>query len=264
MSLPENYLERIWDGGQRHLAAGRYVAARQALEAAEAIAWRRREAATLARVYLPLMEARRLLRHQAAGGVLVIAEASGARFPPHHFARFLKCAAGTVLLPAGDWGRVATVEMAGRRGGAALEVLVLVRHGGQTRLVSPADLRIAAGLPVRFSMDAKAALDPVAAAEFAGSGAGDFAVPLPPAGIYDPADSSTRALHALAMESLLVAWETLALRWQSRHPLPAKGPSQDAAWRELAWLRQTLQVDPACEPAAMRLITLAESVGRAG
>jgi len=65
-------------------------------------------------------------------------------------------------------------------------------------------------------------------------------------------------MGALARESLLIAWEALALKWQHRHP-PRQGAT---AWEELAWLRHALQVDPACEPIALRLIALAEAIER--
>src|SRR4051794_38239918 len=72
MQLPTEHLFRVWDNGQRHLAEGRYIAARGALEAAEAIAWRTQDAQSLARLYLPLLEARRLIRYQAAEGRIEI------------------------------------------------------------------------------------------------------------------------------------------------------------------------------------------------
>ena len=67
-----SYMYRLWDVGQRHLAGGRYVAACIALEGAERAAWSARDARTLARVYLPLLEARRQIRYQAAEGEIVI------------------------------------------------------------------------------------------------------------------------------------------------------------------------------------------------
>jgi hypothetical protein len=82
------------------------------------------------------------------------------------------------------------------------------------------------------------------------------------------ADAAAKALHAMARESLIVAWEALALHWQHRHP-PPKGPkskharnSMDAAWDEMAWLRLALRIDPACEPVSMRLMALGEAVER--
>ena len=82
-------------------------------------------------------------------------------------------------------------------------------------------------------------------------------VPLPVAGRYCAAGKGS-GLHAVARESLIAGWEALALKWQARHTVRAE------AEEELGWLRRALEVDPACEPVAMRLMALAEAVGRRG
>jgi hypothetical protein len=239
---------RRWSEGERLLAAGRYVAACGLLEQAAGMAWRAGEAGTLARVYLPLLEARRQIRLQAAEGRIIVDNGSkGAGL------RELEEAGAGTLLVAGNDARAlrlaGTVEMAARRARRCYEVLLLVRRGHQVRLVSPHDPTFAAGLPVRWTREAGAALADAAARE--------LVVPLPPAGIYD---GRVAGLGALAREALLVAWEALALGWQSRHALRADaGP-----WEELAWLRGALRIDPACEAAAMRLIAVAEGVARGG
>src|SRR5437762_2488088 len=76
---------------------GRYVAARRELEAAEAAAWRKQDCASLARIYLPLLEVRRQIRQNATDGVIIIA-------PPHEigakrkvFAEFVRESSGTLL-----------------------------------------------------------------------------------------------------------------------------------------------------------------------
>jgi len=83
----------------------------------------------------------------------------------------------------------------------------------------------------------------------------DLVVPLPPVGRYKVGDP----LHAVARESIITAWEALALRWQSRHPLRDR-----TAWGEVTWLLKALEIDPACEPVAMRLMAVAEGIGRRG
>jgi len=242
------YLYRLWDQGQRHLAAGRYVAARALLERAAAYAWRAREARCLARMYLPLLEVRRLIRHQAAEGQIVITE------PAVHGRRqlrqFQEAAAGTFLMcdhTARGIRLAHAIHGAARRTGRRLEVLLLVRHGHHTRLAAPRDPTFAAGLGVSWTRDPSAAI--------AASTDPALIVPLPPPGTYD---GHASGLGALARESVLIAWEALALRWQSRHPLFAgAGP-----WEELLWLREALEIDPACEPITLRLIALAEGVAR--
>ena len=242
------YLYRLWEQGQRHLAAGRYVAARTLLERAADSAWRGREARALARIYLPLLEARRLIRYQAAEGKIVIAESAlGAG---RVLREFTQATAGTFLVcdntPRGV-GLAQGVHAAGRRTGRCLEALVVLGHGDHTRLASPRNPTFAGGVSVLWTRDPSAAI--------ANSTDPGLVLPLPPPGAYD---GGTCGLGALARESVLIAWEALALRWQSRHPL-ARGAGP---WEELLWLREALEIDPACEPITLRLIGLAEGVAR--
>ncbi len=207
-----------WDQGQRQLATGHYCAAREALQSAEAAAWNARDAASLARIHLPLLEVCRQIRYFAAEGQIEIRE--------HE------------ILMRADTG----IE----------ERLVLLHQGPQMRLASPAAGSSAAdfeaALPVQWVTSESAVIGP--------STEPALVVPLPPPGVYD----GRRGLGTVARESILIAWEALALRWQRHNPFP---PNADP-WAEVAWLRQALQIDPACEPVAMRLIALAEGIGRVG
>jgi hypothetical protein len=268
---------RLWDQGQRHLAAARYIAARRDLEAAEAIAWRNRDARTLARLYLSLLEARRQIRYHAVEGTLLIDPAGVAqRSAPLRQFMHAPPPAGVLLIgtPA-DPRSIATathiardIQYAALRTGACLEALLLIRSGSEIRLAPPPDPRFAAGFPIRWTLSP--------GEQIANSTEPELVVPLPPAGCYAPpatrlhapaevaADPARAKLHALARESLIVAWEALALRWQHRHPpVGARGMTpRESAWREIAWLRRTLLVDPACEPVTMRLIALGEAIER--
>jgi hypothetical protein len=246
------FLYRLWGQGQQHLACGRYSAARRALEAAEAIAWRQRDAASLARIYLPLLETRRLLRYQAVEGQIVVCEPLGgaATAQRQQLRHFLIQAAGTILLPVARdpvqaLHAAQSIRFAACRTNRPLEALVLLQQRATTRVASPADARWSAGLPVISTRDERAAIgestDP------------NLKVLLPSPGQYD---GKNRGLGALARESLIIAWEALTLRWQSRHPLVRRA----TPWDEMAWLRRALKVDPACEPVMMRLIALAEGL----
>ena len=245
----------MWDQGQQRLAEGRYVAARTDLEAAEKLAWRRREAGALARMYLPLLEVRRQIRYLAVEGKIVI----GA--PSNSVVRECSNApAGTMLIEARAGDAFKALQLAertrmdARRGGRCLESLLLVHRGNESRLTSPADPLFAAGIPVAWSPDGSGTI--------ADSTNTDFIAPLPPAGVYD---RQTAGAGERARESLLMAWEALGLKWQRRHPFVVRrgGTSPtEAAWRELEWLRQGLRIDPASEPISMRLISLAESIAR--
>ncbi len=282
---PSDFLYRLWDQGQQHLAAGRYAAARRELEAAEATAWRHADARSLARLYLPLLEARRLIRYQAVEGVILICPPPPALSTTHehHLLRqFLNNESGTILLsssaphkthsspdPTAHIRHLAgSVQYEARRSGHWLEALLLIQHGTETRIASAADPTFAAGISICWTQCPTAPLgdstDP------------DLIIPLPPPAQYTgkPATVKTEpsrpsGLHALARESLLVTWEALALKWQRRHPPPRSSPTarnakaQHPAWNEMAWLRLALRIDPACEPISMRLMALAEAIERA-
>jgi hypothetical protein len=255
-TVPENlsYMERQWESGQRHLVAGRYVAARSDLQAAEAIAWREKDFRSLARLYLPLLEARRQIRYNAAEGAVVICPPGLSQTAEQRALRnFLRADSGTILLgcaagcgPAGACRLAESVQYASRRTGRWLEALLLIDHGGEVRLSTQADPTFAAGLPVEWTSDPKRMIG--------ASTDGHLIVPLPPAGTYRAGDP----LHAVARESLIVAWEALALKWQHRHPLRKNAQP----WDEIAWLRRALRIDPACEPISMRLMSLVELMER--
>lgn len=239
-------LHRFWSQGQDHLVAGRYVAARRSLEAAEAIAWRSRDTTSLARIYLPLLEARRQIRYNAADGRILITPAIPSR---ESLATLFASPAATLLITA-DAHTVAKaqiiaelVDRAARRTSHWLEAAILLVRKAETRLVSPAAPFFNAGIPVTRDTATKLLASTDAA----------LTLPLPPAGVYTAAP-----LQPIARESLLIGWEALALRWQHRHP-PA---SSLTPWQELAWLRKTLCIDPACEPVTMRLIAVAEAISR--
>jgi hypothetical protein len=243
-------LYRLWHEGERLLVTGRYVAARSLLERAAGVAWRTRDARSLARLYLSLLEVRRQIRYQAVEGRIVIG--GGDKRAMREQIRQLERSPAGVFLVGGDRDgalRLArAVEISARRKGACWETLLLLRHREQVRLASPHEAHFAAGLPVRWTREASAVVEE--------STESALAVALPPVGTYDGRETG---LGALARESLLMAWEALALRWQSWHPLAAgAGP-----WEELAWLRGALRIDPACEPVTMRLIAVAEGVERA-
>jgi len=237
-------MERLWDLGQQHLVAGRYVSARRLLEAAESIAWRAADARTLARLYLSLLETRRQIRQTAAEGTIIIGDWRQARAEREQSRVFLNQAAAGTFLFAGHHPEkmAAGVPYAARRRFACLEGLILLTHRDETRVAALGDATFAGGLSVRWTTDPADLIQPGA----------EVVVPLPPAGSYQPG----HPLHALARESLIVAWEALALKWQARHPL--KGD----AWEQMAWQRLALRIDPACEPAAMKMIALAEGVER--
>ncbi len=204
----------LWDAGQRHLAGLRYVAARTALEAAEAAAWRARDARALGRIYLPLLETRRQIRYQAAEGVVVICDSvMKAERSAATLREFLKEPAGTILLPC-------PATAAGKQAGCLFA-------GSVQYEAAP-----------RGAMAGGASADRACRGEARGDNCGmrtsrrgcelfglgnllprlarrritSWSYPCRRLGVI-----RTGALHAIARESLIVGWEALALKWQRRH-----------------------------------------------
>ncbi len=261
------FMNRLWDVGQQHLAAGRYVAARIDLEIAERQAWRRRDAEALARIYLPLLETRRQIRYLAAEGKILIATPAACAPPAmRQFFTATPATAGTLILVAGRQdssrarGLAKCVRSAVQRAGQCAEVLLVIQHATENRLVSLADPHFAAGIPVNFTAAPGPALPDTASLA--------FAITLPPPGTYG---GESPGPGEMARESILLAWEALALKWQRRHPLkshfaPAPhsqaAPDSQSAWQEIDRLRSALRLDPACEPISMRIMSLAESLAR--
>lgn len=244
------HMERLWDIGQQHLAAGHYVAAARDLEAAEGLAWRRRDPTSLARIYLPLMEARRQIRQNAVEGPLLLA----ATDTPHTLNAALRDLtsrdAGTLVINCRDACKAAgSVRYAARRNLACLEALIAIAHAGQYRLCSLGDPHFAAGLPLRFTHNPADLVQPQDKHD-------QPEIPLPPWGRHDPGTPQ----HAQARESLLVAWEALGMGWRDRHLPPPGKPKAD--WHTIALLRLALRIDPACEGIMQELIRTAEALAR--
>ncbi len=236
-----------WAAGERCLAAGLYMPARRVLETAESIAWRRGDAYSLSRLYLPLLETCRQLRCQAGDGLIVIVDPWRRAAQRQAAARLIRWGAGTMICSGPRAVQQSRYIMRlARSRGLPLEALVLCGRRERWRISSPADPTFAAGLPVRFTRDPAALYEPASPE--------NMTVTLPGPGFFTEGEPA----HGLAKESLLAAWEGLALRWQSRHP------GQAAPWAQMQWLRESRRIDPACEPVLTRLIQLAEQIARDG
>src|SRR6478752_3970854 len=69
---PSSDLQSLCELGQEQLMRMEYLAAERTLERAEAIAWDARDFDTLARLYMPLQEARRQRRQRCGEGVVCL------------------------------------------------------------------------------------------------------------------------------------------------------------------------------------------------
>ncbi len=232
----------LCDAGQRALARGRYVAAKRLLEQSERMAWRRRDAAALARIYLPLLETCRQIRQLACEGFVFV----GGQANPAAIWRASGEASthtpGVVLLPAAMQKSAQKIYSAAQSQNRPLEILVLLQSGHQWWLASPYAPRLAVGLPVRWLGQAAPVTAPEADMP--------WTCPLAAPGFY----AAGSPLAVMTGEAVLLAFEKLALQWQSRHAVPAD------PWAKMALLRTARRIDPACEPVLMRLLALAQSL----
>jgi hypothetical protein len=229
-----------WNLGQQHLGAGRYLSARRYLEIAERAAWEARDARSLARLYLPLLETRRQIRYLAVEGTILIGDGDPTR-ERRLLAGFLRSSLGTAIFASAAADRLAArVLDHARVTGRPFEALYR-RGNALNAFAAPWS---ADAIACRITSDPGVIVEPAAPDRL-------IAI-FPPPGLH----VAGSAAQAQARESLLIVWEALGLRWQSRHHADA-GP-----WGELAWLRAALTVDPASEPISMRLMALAEGIAR--
>ena len=237
----ELWIEKLWDSGQRLLVAGRYAAARRELEAAEASAFHRRDAALLARIYLPLLEACRQLRQLSTEGVISIDASGGVHRSA--WAEMKQSAAsggGVIVTASASIARV--ISRRARFSHHPIECLLLATKNNETRILSPHAARFSRGLPVTWR--------PVDRAQTLPAPPEQMQVALPPPGIYPPGSPGHRA----AAESIILLQEALALKQMPLARLPKDG------WSQIAVLRGIRMIDMACEPVNIRLMREAEKV----
>jgi hypothetical protein len=237
----ESWIEKLWNAGEQLLVHGQYCAARRELEAAEAAAFQRRNAALLTRIYLPLLETCRQVRQLSTDGLISLQ----VHAPDHRSARSeLKrfAAHGGGVLISGSAKLACTLARRARLAGCPVECLLLVRKGDRTHITHPLDAQLISGLPVvwRPAHDAETLPEPPE----------KMCVALPPPGDY----VAGMAGHSSTTESILLLYEALALRQIRRRQLPSDG------WPLMASLRKIRLIDMACEPVTIRLLREAEKL----
>ncbi|MGC8623911.1 MAG: hypothetical protein ACP5VQ_01435 [Phycisphaerae bacterium] len=238
-STTSHFAQRLWDSGQSLLAAGRYVAARRELEAAEHQAFLRHNAVLLAGIYLPLLEAVRQIRQLCCDGIIAIIAAD--QTSRRHAVLELATSGGVWLEL--ETGRRSTTRSCGKLLAVAdvpFEFLRLSLVASHWYLTAHGDQHL--GIPVIWTTDPGHLIAPAAPE--------NMVAILPPPGIYRPGDPQ----HAQARETLFLVWEALALGWLGRRHRQSDG------WEALAILRQARKIDPACERILMQMMALAESL----
>lgn len=233
---------RLWDSGQSLLAAGRYVAARRELEAAERQAFIRRDAALLAGIYLPLLEASRQIRQCCCDGIIAITPGDTMEERPA-LRELSKTGGMRLVMETSSTGKTRAARDTIKPSGSAdvpLESLRLIAHQRSWRITANGQARI--GIPVLWTKDSARMIEPADSEHLVAI--------LPPPGIYRPGDPR----HTQARETVLLTFEALALQWLKRQG------EQDVSWAALAILRKARDIDSACERILMRMIALAEAL----
>lgn len=250
MSAPAYDLQSLCESGQQQLMRMEYLEAEATLARAEREAWAVRDWDTLARLYMPLQEARRQKRQRCGEGVVCLDLA--AQGPEDHVdaRRVIENYPHGQLLVAG-WGSIAP----------ALEVRRLqAEHGLYVETF------LAAVYPIGTT-DRNAAPTAV------------VIVPLEDVRLPDPSPRSIDdLLRALPAHSVVIPdrdlprgsrrgdtrtyGEVMAM-WERLHaPFLAAADSQPDPVRKMEGYRTTLRVDYACELAHQKLSSVAKDLAR--
>jgi len=238
-------LQELCESGQQALMRMDYLRAEALLAEAERHAWDARDWDTLARLYMPLQEARRQRRLRCGEGVVVLdllAEGPDDRVDGRHVVENFPHGQ---LLVAG-WGTVEPalqVRALQAEHGLFVETFLAavypVGSGRAIAIVPTADVRLPAPTP-RQSIDRLVA-------------------ELPPHSIVVNADElpvGTRRGDTQTFAQVAAMWEGLHL------PFLAAADMQADPVRRIEHYRNTIRVDYACELAHQKLSDVARELGR--
>jgi hypothetical protein len=246
MTLPAAAdVQAICEQGQQLLMETRYWEAERTLAQAERIAWEARDWDTLARLYMPLQEARRQRRQRCGEGVValdLLAEGPSDQIDPEHV--FSNYPHGQLLVAG--WG---TIQPAiGVRDLAA-------RHGRYVETFLAATYPVGGGRAVVIVPTRDVAL-PSADRDWSI----DELIPNLPAHSIVLAESELprgiRKGTTQTYAEVMALWERLAAPF-----LAAADSSVDPIARVVGY-RQTIRVDYACELAHQHLSDLAKTMDR--
>ena len=238
-------LQALCETGQRQLMEMQYLAAESSLSRAEIIAWERRDFDTLARLYLPLQEARRQRRQRCGEGTVSLdLLATGPHDSPDPERLLADSPSGQWLLAG--WGSIAP----------ALRLRQL-----QADKQIYVDTFLAAVYPMA---DSRRVVVIVPTAEVAlplprGQSIDVLLADLPLHCITLHEDELPKGTRAGTFETY---GEVMAI-WERLHrPFLAAADMQVDPIRKIEHYRRTIQVDYACELAHQRLAEVAKGLAR--
>jgi hypothetical protein len=233
-------LQDLCEQGQSLLMETRYWDAERALARAEKIAWESRDWDTLARLYMPLQEARRQRRQRCGEGVValdLISTGPGDNVDPHHVVtnfphgQFLVAGWGTIQ-PAVDLRKLA--EERGLYIETFLAATYPVQAGRAVVIVPTADVAVPAA-EHDWSIDSLMGQLPA------------HCIVLNETQIPQGSRKGTTQTYA----EVMALWERLAAPF-----LAAADNATDPIVKAVGY-RQTIRVDYACELAHQRLSNVA-------
>ena len=239
--MSDTGLQALCERGQVELIETRYLQAAQTLKKAEEIAWEEQDFDTLARLYLPLQEARRQIRQRCGEGVVKM----------HLFPRTADEAPsddaishGQLLV--GGWGSIAPAEAVRRRTTDAqlyvetfLAAIYPLIDGDLVVVIAPLANRPLAVPGVQHLDSLQSQLPPHCLMLTQQQ--------LPPDFTKGNSDS---------FAAVMGIWEKLHL------PFLSAADQESDPIRRMQAYRLTLQVDPACELAHQHLADVARDLAR--
>jgi hypothetical protein len=242
VAQPSLDLQQRCELGQRHLMAMQYLAAERTLAEAAEEAWGLKDFDTLARLYMPLQEARRQKRQRAGEGIVcldLLAETDSRQPDPRRIAEEIPH--GQILIAG--WGSIEPAiqlrRLQAEHSQYAETFLAAVYPMGSCRIVAIVPLP-----DVKLPAPAGQSPDELAAA-------------LPPEAIVLPAEQLPAGRHKGTAQTFgLVSslWERLYSPFLSRAELESDPIKRISAY-QLA-----IQVDYACEFAHQRLAAVAKGL----
>jgi len=235
-------LQERCEQGQRQLMAMQYIAAEKTLADAAAETWQTRDFDTLARVYMPLQEARRQRRQRAGEGIVCLDLLANSEDDQPDARRIADEIPHGQLLVAG-WGSIQP----------AIELRALQDTHGQY-----AETLLAAVYPI--GQQRIVAIVPLAAVKLPSSGqrsVAELAAALPPESILLPAEQ----LPTGRQRGTVQTYGYVSNLWERLHTtyLARAGSQTDRLLRIGAYLL-TIQVDNACELAHQKLADTAREI----
>ena len=243
--MTSDALQALCESGQESLMRMDYLRAEALLAEAERHAWAARDWDTLARLYMPLQEARRQRRLRCGEGAVVLDLLAGGPDDPVEGRRVVEKFPHGQLLVAG-WG---TIEPAVRVRAAQVE------HGLFVETFLAAVYPVGSGRAVAIVPTEDVRLPPPAPRQSIDR----LVAELPPHSIVMSADElpvGTRRGSTQTFAQVAALWERLHL------PFLAAADMQADPVRKIEHYRNTIRVDYACELAHQKLSDVARNLGR--